>query len=64
MPVNLTEVRRAESDHPGYIQTVLDYLDDTLTDLTELNKPDWGDSVGRNDPCPCGSGRKFKKCCR
>lgn len=19
--------------------------------------------VGRNDPCPCGSGRKFKKCC-
>ena len=20
-------------------------------------------SVGRNDPCPCGSGRKFKKCC-
>jgi len=22
-----------------------------------------GASVGRNDPCPCGSGRKFKKCC-
>ena len=21
------------------------------------------DGVGRNDPCPCGSGRKFKKCC-
>ena len=20
-------------------------------------------SVGRNDPCPCGSGRKFKNCC-
>ena len=19
--------------------------------------------VGRNSPCPCGSGRKFKKCC-
>jgi preprotein translocase subunit SecA len=19
--------------------------------------------VGRNDPCPCGSGRKHKKCC-
>jgi SEC-C motif len=18
---------------------------------------------GRNDPCPCGSGRKYKKCC-
>ena len=22
-----------------------------------------GTSVGRNDPCPCGSGLKFKKCC-
>lgn len=20
-------------------------------------------ATGRNDPCPCGSGRKFKKCC-
>ena len=19
--------------------------------------------IGRNDPCPCGSGKKFKKCC-
>lgn len=19
--------------------------------------------VGRNDPCPCGSGKKFKRCC-
>jgi len=22
-----------------------------------------GEKVGRNDPCPCGSGRKYKKCC-
>jgi preprotein translocase subunit SecA len=22
-----------------------------------------GDKVGRNAPCPCGSGKKFKKCC-
>lgn len=21
------------------------------------------DKVGRNDPCPCGSGKKYKKCC-
>ncbi len=21
------------------------------------------DTVGRNDPCPCGSGKKYKKCC-
>jgi preprotein translocase subunit SecA len=24
-------------------------------------RPNWSD-VGRNDPCPCGSGKKFKKC--
>ena len=21
-----------------------------------------GDKIGRNDPCPCGSGKKYKKC--
>jgi len=25
------------------------------------NQPDY--NVGRNDPCPCGSGKKYKKCC-
>jgi hypothetical protein len=28
----------------------------------ETFKKKYGD-VGRNDPCPCGSGKKFKKCC-
>jgi uncharacterized protein YecA (UPF0149 family) len=22
-----------------------------------------GKKVGRNEPCPCGSGKKYKKCC-
>jgi hypothetical protein len=22
-----------------------------------------GDRPGRNDPCPCGSGKKYKHCC-
>ena len=22
-----------------------------------------GMKIGRNDPCPCGSGKKYKKCC-
>jgi SWIM/SEC-C metal-binding protein len=21
------------------------------------------EKIGRNDPCPCGSGKKYKKCC-
>ncbi|MGB0613063.1 MAG: SEC-C metal-binding domain-containing protein, partial [Miltoncostaeaceae bacterium] len=33
---------------PGVVETVV--LDDE-------------DRVGRNDPCPCGSGKKYKKCC-
>ncbi|NLB89155.1 MAG: preprotein translocase subunit SecA [Syntrophomonadaceae bacterium] len=30
----------------------------------EVNKPvKVGEKIGRNDPCPCGSGKKYKKCC-
>ena len=29
----------------------------------EKAKNDEGGKVGRNDLCPCGSGKKFKKCC-
>jgi len=32
------------------------------TPKTEPIKNDKGE-VGRNDPCPCGSGKKYKKCC-
>ncbi len=28
---------------------------------TPFKKP--GAPLGRNDPCPCGSGKKYKKCC-
>jgi len=27
---------------------------------TTIRKPK---NIGRNDPCPCGSGKKYKKCC-
>jgi hypothetical protein len=30
-------------------------------DPTPITRP--GSKLGRNDPCPCGSGRKWKKCC-
>jgi hypothetical protein len=32
-----------------------------LDDLPSLTTT-FGHGVGRNDPCPCGSGRKFKRC--
>jgi preprotein translocase subunit SecA len=31
-------------------------------EATETAQRRTGDKVGRNDPCPCGSGKKFKKC--
>ena len=56
----------------------LDFLweqDDTMDALTKnMGKPAnfralLGEAakartkIGRNDPCPCGSGKKYKKCC-
>lgn len=48
-------------------------LDELTKDIPEPTKSTWnalsksrrrvGDKVGRNDPCPCGSGLKHKKCC-
>ena len=29
----------------------------------KLSKQASSTKVGRNDPCPCGSGKKYKKCC-
>ena len=28
-----------------------------------VRKPVTSQKIGRNDPCPCGSGKKYKKCC-
>jgi preprotein translocase subunit SecA len=44
---------------------------DIATDSAESEKPAdvavapirSGPKVGRNDPCPCGSGKKYKACC-
>ena len=32
-------------------------------DKVEKKKPKKTKKVGRNDPCPCGSGKKYKNCC-
>jgi hypothetical protein len=38
--------------------------DDEVADTSEPREPyRAAPKVGRNAPCPCGSGRKFKKCC-
>jgi len=38
--------------------------DNILNDMTEVkDNPSKGYDVGRNSACPCGSGKKYKKCC-
>lgn len=37
------------------------YLDGTVHGHTPYRREE--PKVGRNDPCPCGSGKKYKKCC-
>lgn len=50
-----------------YILGVEPYEPEDLSDLERaLNPPEPARAAfkpGRNDPCPCGSGRKAKKCC-
>ena len=47
-PAHYAEDAAVEAPLPGVVETVV--IDDE-------------DRIGRNDPCPCGSGKKYKKCC-
>jgi hypothetical protein len=52
----------------GYTPDELSYAKSRVSILQPTAKADVIDlatrkKVGRNDPCPCGSGKKFKKCC-
>ena len=39
------------------------YADEIMPMLAAQDKAQTYAQTGRNDPCPCGSGRKYKKCC-
>ncbi len=58
-----------EINHPGILE-MKQYLEQEERRLNERRKqidnfsmPGKSEKVGRNDPCPCGSGKKYKKCC-
>ena len=49
---------------------IIGFEPDKPEDISDLERmlnpilPHTSDKVvGRNDPCPCGSGKKYKKCC-
>ncbi|HBE45645.1 MAG TPA: hypothetical protein DDW17_09465 [Deltaproteobacteria bacterium] len=45
-------------EEPTYKEPVLIMNPGNEQPLQKHNK-----KIGRNDPCPCGSGKKYKKCC-
>lgn len=51
----------------GYKDGSTHYQDEfgrTTGDLSYLKKPHRKGKIGANEPCICGSGKKYKKCCR
>jgi SWIM/SEC-C metal-binding protein len=48
---------------------IVGFEPDKPEDISDLEKalnpsdPARSEKIGRNEPCPCGSGKKYKKCC-
>jgi hypothetical protein len=46
----------------AYVRALTDSFQEKATGKAKpITRP--GSKLGRNDPCPCGSGKKYKKCC-
>ena len=46
-----------------FVRALRGAYDERTTDKPRTIRNPGGASIGRNDPCPCGSGKKYKKCC-
>jgi preprotein translocase subunit SecA len=44
-------------------QRSTDVVDEAMEAVTKAKPVRMGPKVGRNEPCPCGSGKKYKQCC-
>ncbi|MFC1638911.1 preprotein translocase subunit SecA [Patescibacteria group bacterium] len=55
--------RRPQPKSPMERQLQLQGAQKTSDGPTEAGAGKAKDKVGRNEPCPCGSGKKYKKCC-
>ena len=54
---------RIKSDQAVKRERVASGITEGRGDGTVKKQPRKVQKVGRNDPCPCGSGKKYKKCC-
>ena len=60
-------------DDPDKVEELTDAIPESVLGIYRQSRSEAGgsaqpfrrqmDKVGRNDPCPCGSGKKYKKCC-
>ena len=55
-------IRQAQAQAQGVPQTPQPTPEQPKPHTIQKDKDDPYANVGRNDPCPCGSGKKFKKC--
>jgi hypothetical protein len=53
----------AEEEGPPSVEDMLRGPSTTYPDGVSKPIKDESPTIGRNDPCPCGSGKKYKKCC-
>jgi preprotein translocase subunit SecA len=49
--------KNVNQEHGEIVPELENRINRKKVKLQDLNK------IGRNDPCPCGSGKKYKKCC-
>ena len=66
---NLAIRQAVEKEHPVHsLEEGMLEMMQGVTEIAKLNLPNKPVSratpkIGRNDPCPCGSGKKYKNCC-
>lgn len=54
------ELTHRERSHFKRFDDAWKYVDGTMVSGPPVRKEP---KIGRNEPCPCGSGKKYKKCC-
>ena len=59
--LNEKELTQLESDLPHALLDIYWYWQAIINKPQTVRRE--GEKVGRNDPCPCGSGKKYKACC-
>ena len=59
--LNEKELTQLESDLPHVLLDIYWYWQAIINKPQTVRRE--GEKVGRNDPCPCGCGKKYKACC-